>query len=130
MRAAEAAVTEAKRKVADARASNPMFRVAAAWQRTPVENLTSEQFEAVKHWAIIALAAATALSTALAAIISSLPERGARPGKLARAFRATLAAVRKRVRRTEARTVFVDRIVRVHVPVDPQTGLPVDRRAS
>ena len=35
---------------------NPMFRVAAAWQRTPVEELTLEQFESVKHYAVIALA--------------------------------------------------------------------------
>jgi hypothetical protein len=60
MRAAEAAVADAKRRVADVRLMNPMFRVAAAWQRTPVEDLTSEQFESVKHWAVIALSVATA----------------------------------------------------------------------
>ena len=38
MRASDASLAEAKTDVADARAMNPMFRVAAAWQRTPVED--------------------------------------------------------------------------------------------
>jgi hypothetical protein len=50
MRASDASLAEARRKVADTRAMNPMFRVAAAWQRTSVEDLTLEQFEQVKHW--------------------------------------------------------------------------------
>src|SRR5271166_4567899 len=54
MRAADETVAEAKRRVADARAMNPMYRVAAASQRVPVEDLTSEQFETVEHWAVIA----------------------------------------------------------------------------
>ncbi len=99
MRASDRDVAEAKRRMADARARNPMFRVAAAWQRTPVEDLTSAQFESVKHLAVIALASATALATPLAAIIASLPERGDRQGRLARAIRAMVAARRKTIRR-------------------------------
>ena len=52
MRASDEAVADARRNVADTRAMNPMFRVAATWSRTPVEQLTSEQFESVKHWAV------------------------------------------------------------------------------
>lgn len=69
------AVEDAEKKVADARAMNPMFRVAAAWQKIPVQELSLGQFEQVKRWAIIALAGATASTTALVAIISALPER-------------------------------------------------------
>ena len=124
MRASDAAAAEARREVSDARAVNPMLRVAAAWQRTPVEDLTLEQFEAVKHYAVIALAIATALTTALAAVISSLPERDSRPGKLARAVRAMLAARRKRIRRLEATTVtqIRERVVYRYVPCDPESG--------
>ena len=78
MRASDEAVADARRNVADTRAMNPMFRVAATWSRTPVEQLTSEQFESVKHWAVLALSAATAFATALAAVVASLPERGGR----------------------------------------------------
>ena len=73
-----------------------MFRAAAAWQRTPVEEMTSEQFASVVHWAVIAIAIAVACSTALAAIISSLPERGDKPSKLARALRSLILAHRRR----------------------------------
>ena len=98
-----------------------MFRVAAAWQRTPVEALTSEQFEAVKHWAVIALASATALATALAAIIVSLPERNDRPGKFTLALRRWVAARRRKIR-----VEFRDRVKFVRVPVDRVTGLVLD----
>jgi hypothetical protein len=64
-------------------------------------------------------------------VIASLPERGqGEPSKLAKGFRAMLAARRKTLRRIEARTVVVDRIVRVHVPTHPDTGMPLDRRAG
>jgi hypothetical protein len=133
MRATEAAVADAKRRVADARSINPMFRVAAAWQRTPVEDLTREQFETVKHWAVIALSVATAFTTATAAVIASLPERGqGKPSKLSRAVRAMLAARRKTLRRINetVRTVYVDRVIRQHVPVHPDSGMPLDRRTG
>jgi hypothetical protein len=128
MRTSDASIAEAKRKVTDARAMNPMFRVAAAWQRTPVETLTGEQFEQVKHWAVIALSVATALATALAAIISSLPERAAAPSKLAKALRAWLGARRKTLRRIDdqTRVEYRDRIVVRWVPIDADSGLPVN----
>lgn len=120
---AEQSVAEVKRAVADARAQNPMFRVAAAWMKTPVEDLTSAEFETVKGRAVIALAVATALSTALAAVISVLPERGqGKPSKLVRAMRRLIAAWRRKIRRYEPTimTRFRDRVV--YVPCDPATG--------
>jgi hypothetical protein len=133
MRAAEAAVADAKRRVADARATNPMFRVAAAWQRTPVDDLTSEQFETVKHWAVIALSVATAFTTATAAVIASQPERGqGKPSKLARALRAMLAARRKTLRRIRETvcTEYRDRVRFIYVPCDPATGKVLDPDAK
>ena len=113
--------SRARDRVTDARAVNPMLRVAAAWQRTPVEDLTLARFEQVKHWAVIALSAATALATALAAVISSLPERDSRPGKLTLVLRRLVAAHRRKVR-----VEFRDRIRVLHVPVDRETGLILD----
>jgi hypothetical protein len=96
MHVSDAAVEEAKQRVADARAMNPMFRVAAAWQKIPVQDLTLEQFEAVKSWAVFALAVATAATSALAAIIASFAERGTGPSsKLNRMLRAWIARRRK-----------------------------------
>jgi hypothetical protein len=119
---------EAQRKVAEARAMNPMYRVAAAWQKVPVQQLTSEEFEHVKHWAVIALSAAVAFSTSMVAVIASMPERGQSNGKLVRAIRARLAAKRKTLRRISGivRTEFKDRTKVVYVPVDVATGKVLD----
>lgn len=126
--ASDAGLVEARRQVADARSMNPMFRVAAAWQRTPVEEMTLEQFEQVKHWAVIVLSIATAATTALAAIIASLPERSSQSSKLARAIRAMVAARRKTIRRLQetVRVEYRDRTKVLYVPVDPQSGRVLD----
>jgi hypothetical protein len=128
MHVSDDAVATAKQRVTDARSMNPMFRVASAWQNVPVEDLSSEQFEQVKHWAVIALATATALTTAMAAIISSLPERGETNGKLARAMRSMFLARRKTLRRFNERVVteFKERTKLVYVPVDVATGKVLD----
>jgi hypothetical protein len=129
MHASDEAVKLAKQKVADARSMNPMFRVAAAWQGVEVESLTLNQFEQVKHWAVIALAGATAVTSALAAVISCLPERGPKgDGKLARAMRKMIAARRKTLRRFSERVVtqFKDRTKVVYIPVDVATGKVLD----
>jgi hypothetical protein len=96
MKAAKEAVLEAQRQVEDARASNPMFRVAASWQKKPVSQLSLEEFEAVKHWAIIALAGATAIASALVGIVASYAEAyTGQPSKLNRMLRAWIARRRK-----------------------------------
>jgi hypothetical protein len=129
---ADASLADAKRKVADERSTNVMFRAAAAWQRTPVEDLSSESFAAVVHYAVIALALATACATALAAIIASLPERGDKPSKLAMALRRMVAARRKTLRRIRetVRVEYRDRVKFIYVPCDPRTGKVLDPDAS
>ena len=126
--AADEKVRAAELAVDDARTMNPMFRVAAAWQKVPVQELSSEEFEQVKHWAVIALSVAVAFSTSMVAVISSMPERGQGNGKLARAIRARLAAKRKTLRRISGivRTEFKDRTKVVYVPVDVATGKVLD----
>jgi hypothetical protein len=100
MSASDKDVEAARQKVIDAREMNPMFRVAAAWQKIPVQDLTLGQFEAVKSWAVFALAVTTAVTSALAGIIASLPERGTgRPSKLNRMFRAWIARKRRKIYR-------------------------------
>ena len=119
------AVKLASQRVADERAMNPMFRVAAAWQRTPVQDLSSSEFEQVKHFAVIALAGATAFVTMTAAIICSMPERGSGSGKVSRAVRAWLARRRKRL------TVHVPGPVKTQVEIREHTRmvyLPVDNQ--
>jgi hypothetical protein len=119
---------EASRKVKEARAMNPMFRVAAAWQKVPVQDLTSEQFEYVKHWAIMALAFGCAFVTSILAVISSMPERGQSNSKLVRAIRARLAAKRKTLRRFKERVIteIKKEVKLVYVPVDATTGKVLD----
>jgi hypothetical protein len=125
--AADASLAAAKRKVADERSSNVMFRAAAAWQRTPVEEMTSEQFAAVVHYAVIAIAIAMACSTALAAIIASLPEHSGKLSKLSLALRRFIAPWRKRlVVYRDVPGPFRDRTIFVHTPVDRVTGLILD----
>ena len=127
-KATDEALEEAKRKVAEERATNPMYRVAAAWMEVPVQRLTAEQFETVKHYAVLVLSAAAAFVTSLIAIISSLPDRGKSNGKLVRMIRARLAAKRKTLRRIDerVRTEFKDRTKLVYVPVDAATGKMLD----
>jgi hypothetical protein len=117
---------EAQRKVDEARATNPMYQLAATWMKVPVQDLTKDQFELVKHWAVIALAGATAFTTALAAFISTLPEGGS--GKLARALRARLAAKRKTLRRINERVVteIKQQTKVIYVPVDVASGKVLD----
>ncbi len=125
MSASDADVAAAQRRVTDARTMNPMFRVAAAWQKIPVEKLSSEDFEGVKHYAVIALATATAVTSALVAFLSALPERG-NNGKIGRAIRKMAAARRRTVRKFVERIEYRDRTKFVYVPCDPMTGKALD----
>jgi hypothetical protein len=78
---------------------------------------------------VLSLAAAGALGTLLVGAIASLPPPGVGESKLSRAFRAFLASRRKTLRRIRetVRTEYRDRTVYVHVPVDPDTGVVLDR---
>jgi hypothetical protein len=76
----------------------------------------------------LGLAAAGALGTLLAGLVSVLPERGEKPSKLAGAIRAMVAARRKTLRRIHE-TVRIeqrDRVKFIYVPTDPATGRVLD----
>ena len=68
-----------------------------------------------------------AFTTTLAAVISSMPERG-KGGKLSRMIRARLAAKRKTLRRINERVVteVKQQTKLVYVPVDVATGKILD----
>jgi hypothetical protein len=95
MHAYDRAIEEANQRVIDARATNPMYQVAADWQKVPVQQLTSDQFDTVKHWAVLGLAGATATTSTLLAVIASLLDRPNTPSKLNRMLRAWIARRRK-----------------------------------
>jgi hypothetical protein len=95
LQTANEAVKAAELALDDTKTMNPMYQVAAAWQRTPATKLSNEQFEQVRHWAVIALSGAAALVTALVAVVSELPERQPGPSKLRRALRAWIARRRR-----------------------------------
>ena len=112
----DTALVDAQHRVDDARAANPMYQVAAAWLRIPVQKLDPEHFEVVKHWAVIGLSGAAATAAALTAIVAALSERPYTPSKLKIALRAWLAARRKTLRRIEETIVEVpgpERLVEV-----------------
>jgi hypothetical protein len=94
-----------------------------------VAGLSDAELNRVRSLIALSLGLALAVATSLMAYLAHLEPRGARPSRLIRAFRATLAATHKRLRRIEP--TIVDRIVRVRefVPVDPESGLPLGRRA-
>jgi hypothetical protein len=69
-----------------------------------------------------------AFTTTLAAVISSMPERGKGNSKLARMWRARMAAKRKTLRRIDERVVteVKTQTKLVYVPVDVATGKVLD----
>src|SRR4029077_5605014 len=67
----------------------------ADWQKVPVQQLTSDQFDTVKYWAVLGLAGATAATSTLLAVIASLLDRPNPPSKLNRMLRAWIARRRK-----------------------------------
>jgi hypothetical protein len=127
---AGAELAAAKQRLAAEKSDSVMHRAASAWFGVTPGELSDAQFQAFARVAIGALAISISTATMLAAFVSNLPQWDGKESRLARAFRAMIAARRKTLRRIEARTVVVDRIVRVHVPTHPDTGMPLDRRAG
>lgn len=125
---AGAELAAAKQELAVEKGGSVMHRAAAAWFGVTAAELTDAQFQSFARVAIGALAISISTATMLAAFVSNLPKWDGRPSRLARAVRAFLAARRRALHRP--RTVFVDRIVRVHVPTHPETGMPLDRRSA
>jgi hypothetical protein len=125
-KAEEADLVTAKRAVERERAANPMSRLAAAIFRTDTANLTAEDYQAFRRFVTLSLAGLMAGGTLAAGLISALPERGTRQGKLARAIRAMVAARRKRLRRIEPTIEYRDRTIFRYVPTDPVSGRVLD----
>jgi hypothetical protein len=91
-----------------------------------VQELSLEQFEAVKSWAVFALAVATAVTSALVAVVASLAERGTGPGKLNRTLRAWIARRRRAIYR-DVPVPGPETIKEVEVIKEVTKEVPVDR---
>jgi hypothetical protein len=115
---AEADVVAAQQAVERERAANPMTRLAASLFRTDTANLKAEDYQWLRRTVSVSVGAILAFGTLAAGLISALPERSDKPGKLSRAIRAMVAARRKRLRRIQERVEYRDRVKFVHVPVD------------
>jgi hypothetical protein len=130
MHTAEADFADARRDLSAEKADSVMHRSAAAWFGATVDDLSRQQFEVFKKWAMYGLAGATATVTMLAGFISAAPEHDGEPSKLARMARAWLAARRKKLRQLvpTVQIEYRDREIFVHIPVDAITGQIVDRK--
>jgi hypothetical protein len=125
---AETDLAAAKQWLAVERNDSVMHRAASAWFGVTPAELSDARFQAFARVAIGALAVSISTATMLAAFVSNLPKWDGRPSQLARALRVMLAARRKTLRRVKetVRTEYRDRIVYLHVPVDPATGRVLD----
>ncbi len=120
LKAAETDLVAAKKDVERARAASPMHRLGASIFRVAPAALTAEGYELVRRVAIISLATIVSAGTLIAGLISSLPDRSAKPSKLSLALRRMIAARRKTLRRLKetVRVEVRDRMKLVYVPVD------------
>jgi hypothetical protein len=118
----------AKQRLAAEKSDSVMHRAAAAWFGVTPADLSDAQFQAFARVAIGALAVSISTATMLAAFVSNLPKWDGKESRLARAFRAMLAARRKTLRRVRetVRTEYRDRVKLVYVPTDPATGRVLD----
>ena len=117
----ETGLTAAKQAVERERAANPMSRLAASIYRVSTSDLRDEDYQAVRRFVTLSLAGLMAGGTLAAGLISALPERGSRPGRIANAIRFWVARKRKSVVRVvevpgPERIVEVDKIFRVPGP--------------
>lgn len=119
IKAEEENLVAAKRSVDRERAANPMSRIAASFHQVDTANLRAEDYQGFRRFVTLSLATLMAFGTLAAGLISSLPERGSKPSKLALALRRLLARWRKRLivyRDVPGPIQFRDRVL--HVPVD------------
>ena len=121
IKAEEAGLTAAKQIVERERSANPMSRLAASIYRVGTSDLRDEDYQAVRRFVTLSLAGLMAGGTLTAGLISALPERGNRPGRVSNAIRLWIARKRKSVVRTveipgPERIVEVDKILRVPGP--------------
>jgi hypothetical protein len=118
----------AKQTVVREREASPMHRLAASIFRQDAGVLKTEDYEAVRRVAILSIAVLVSVGTLAAGLISALPDRGSKPGKLKLAIRKAIAARRKTLRRLEetVRVEYRDRVKLVYVPTDPVSGRVLD----
>jgi hypothetical protein len=120
-------IEKARQDLDEELARSPMHRLAASLFGVRVSNLTEDQFGLMKRIAVIGLAGTFATLSMLVSLVVHLePKSDARPSKLSRAFRAMIAARRKKLRRVEerVRTEFRDKFI--YVPTDPVSGRVLD----
>ena len=125
---AGAELPASKQRLAAEKNDSVMHRAAAAWFGVTPGELSDAQFQAFARVAIGALAISIATATMLAAFLSNLPKWDGKKSRVARAFRAMLAAKRKTLRRLKE-TIRVEQrehVRFVYVPTDPATGRVLD----
>ena len=122
------ALLQAKQAFEDKAGQSPVWRLTAAIFNEDAAAVTQAQFACVKKFATATLAITFATLSMAVSVVVHARLRSDKPGKLARAFRAMLAARRKTLRRTTetVRTEHRDRTIFIHVPVDVATGRVLD----
>jgi hypothetical protein len=123
-----AALADAERALDDELQLSVMHRLAASIYGVRVSEVTEGQFNALKRFVVLGLACTISLLSAVVSVIAHMRPKGDRPGKLARAIRAMVAARRKTIRRLQetVRVEYRDRTRFIHVPVDPVSGRVLD----
>jgi hypothetical protein len=121
-------LAEAKEVLAQDLMSSPFPRAVATIFAIPVGDLTEAELQRVRRVVVLGLAATFALLSMMASLVVHLQPKSEAPSKLARALRAMIAARRKTLRRIHetVRVETRERTVFRYVPVDADTGLPVD----
>jgi hypothetical protein len=118
-------LAEAKGAQEKARSSSVMHRAAAAWFGIDPGELTADQFQTFKKWALNGLAGATATVTMILGFISNLSRKDDKPGKVGMAWRAYLARRRKKLVRVVEKLIPSKAITALkikYVPFDPASG--------
>jgi hypothetical protein len=124
---------KAESALEEAMASSVMHRAAAAWFGIDVGNLSRQQFETFKKWAMYGLASATATVTMLAGFVSNMPRRDGKPTRVDQAIRAYFARRRKKLVRIVEKIKQAPplKILEIkYVPFDPASGRVINRDGS
>lgn len=121
-----AQVKEAEHDLYKQRSLSPMHRLGATIYGVKVIDLTEDQFETVKKWAIFGLAGAFATLSMLVSIVAHTAPKDQKESKLSKAIRAYLARRRKKL--VIEKIVEVpgpQQIVHKWIPFDAKSGLRI-----
>jgi len=107
-------------KLAEVLSDSPMHRLAASVFGVSIEELTDDQFQRFKAWAVFGLAGSFATLSMLVSVVTHAPvhEQKHSDGKLSRALRAWIARRRKKVVHIQTVTVEKEVIVEVEKIVE------------